>query len=59
MKNRKWFCYALDIFGLAALASAGLVLLSALWYAGSGAEPLLMMLFRAALTAAEIGRAHV
>lgn len=49
MKNRNWICYALDIFGLTALGSAGLALISALWFAGTTGEPALMMAFRTGL----------
>lgn len=49
MKNRNWFCYSLDIIGLALLACAGLAIFCALWFAGAPVEPLMMGAFHTAL----------
>ena len=49
MKNRNWFCYSLDIIGLAMLAGAGLAMLCALWLAGATVETVMMGAFRTAL----------
>jgi hypothetical protein len=52
MKNRSWLCYALDLSGLVALIGAGLALFSALWFASSMAEPLLLSVFKYCLMSA-------
>ena len=49
MKNRNWFCYSLDMIGLAMLIGAGLALVCALWLAGATVETVLMGAFRSAL----------
>ena len=49
MKNRNWFCYALDMIGLAMLVGAGLALVCALWFSGATVETVLMGAFRTAL----------
>lgn len=49
MKNRNWFCYSLDMIGLAMLAGAGLAMLCALWLAGATVEAVMMGAFRTAL----------
>ena len=49
MKNRNWFCYSLDMIGLAMLAGAGLAMLCALWLAGATVETVMMGAFRTAL----------
>lgn len=45
MKNRSFICYALDVFGLAALLGAGFALAAALIYSASAAEPVLLSAF--------------
>ncbi len=49
MKNRNWFCYSLDMIGLAMLICAGLAMICALWFAGATAEPIMMGVFRTGL----------
>ncbi len=52
MKNRTWFCFALDICGLLGLAAAAIALGSALWLAGTSAEALALGVFSKALMGA-------
>lgn len=49
MKNRHWFCYSLDMIGLAMLAGAGLAIVGALWFAGTTVEAIVIGAFRTAL----------
>ena len=49
MKNRNWFCYSLDMLGLAMLVGSGLALVCSLWFAGAALETVLMDAFRTAL----------
>ena len=49
MKNRNWFCYSLDMMGLAMLICAGLAMFCALCFAGATAEPIMMGVFRTGL----------
>jgi len=49
MKNRNWFSYTLDMFGLVMLVGAGLALTSALWFSGATLETVLMGAFSTAL----------
>jgi len=52
MKNRPWYCRALDIAGLIALLGAGVALAAALWLSGSTVETALLVAFKYSLTAA-------
>ncbi len=54
MKNRNWFCYSLDMIGMAMLVGAGLALVGALWFAGSTVETVLMGAFSTGLKAAVV-----
>ena len=49
MKNRNWFCYSLDMFGLAMLVGAGLALVCAFWVSGTSEEAVVIGAFRTAL----------
>ena len=49
MKNRNWFCYALDMIGLAMLTGAGLALICAFWFSGTAVETAVIGAFRTAL----------
>lgn len=54
MKNRNWFCYSLDMIGMAMLVGAGLALVGALWFAGATVETVLMGAFSTGLKAAVV-----
>lgn len=49
MKNRNWFCYSMDMFGLAMLVGAGLALVCAFWVSGTSEEAVVIGAFRTAL----------
>jgi hypothetical protein len=52
MKNRNWFCYSLDMIGLALLACAGLALVCAFWFSGTAVETVVIDAFRTGLALA-------
>ena len=49
MKNRNWFCYSLDMIGLAMLVCAGLALVCTFWFSGTTVETVVIGAFRTAL----------
>jgi hypothetical protein len=46
MKNRSWYCYALDFLGLAALAGAAASLAGAYWLNGTASETSMLSAFQ-------------
>ena len=52
MKNRPWYCYTLDLLGMASLAVAAISLAAALWLNGAGSEVLALTLFKYTLIGA-------
>ncbi len=52
MKNRSWYCYALDFLGIAALAAAAASLAVAHWVNGTASEAGMLSAFQYCLAGA-------
>lgn len=52
MKNRPWYCYALDFLGIAALAGAAASIAGAYWLSGTAGEAGMLDAFQYCLSGA-------